>query len=173
MNTLQYKDYHGAVFFEDGRLVIQVLHIDDTVTTECDKASEAQSAFEDLVEDYIETCLVVGKEPNRPFKGTFNVRIGPDLHRKAVVAATQAGIALNAWIAGAVSQRLNREHFLQHLHASSLARELASAVPQRTGSMYQYKRLLQHEQRVVAKDPERVRRLILSEANSAPWRSAH
>ena len=45
MTVLRHKDYQGAVTFEDGHLVIQILHIDDFITTECDSASSAQGAF--------------------------------------------------------------------------------------------------------------------------------
>lgn len=107
--VLTYKDYQGSVTFEDGRLVIRVLHIDDSVSDECDSAAQVQAVFEDLVEDYLETCTAVGKEPAKPFKGSFNVRISPALHKKAVFAATKAGETLNNWVAGAIDQRLQRE----------------------------------------------------------------
>ena len=53
MTTLQYKGFHGSVEFEDSRLVIQILHIDDIIATEIDSASAAQTAFEELVDDYL------------------------------------------------------------------------------------------------------------------------
>lgn len=115
MTTLQYKDYQGSVTFEDGALVIQILHIDDTITTTCDSASGAQTAFEELVDDYIETCRVVGKEPSKPFKGTFNVRVGSVLHRNAAVSAMDRGETLNTWITGAVEQRLRRDQILKSI----------------------------------------------------------
>ena len=95
MSTLYYKDYQGSVAFEDGRLVIQILHIEDSVSATCDLASEAQATFEVLVDDYIET---------------FNVRIGPELHRQAALAAADAGETLNAWVIGAAQERLRRAH---------------------------------------------------------------
>lgn len=106
MTTLRYKDFQGSVEFEDGSLIVTILHIDDLVTTTCDKASDAQAAFEELVDDYLATCEAVGKEPCRPFKGSFNVRVSPSMHRAAAVAARDAGQSLNAWIAGAIEQRI-------------------------------------------------------------------
>ncbi|MCB4823808.1 type II toxin-antitoxin system HicB family antitoxin [Roseicella aerolata] len=109
MTVLTYKGYQGAVTFEDGRLLIQVLHVDDFLTSECDKASEAQQTFEDLVEGYLETCRLVGKEPSKPFKGSLNVRMLPELHRKAAMAATRCGETLNAWISRAIEEKLNSD----------------------------------------------------------------
>lgn len=106
MTTLRYKDYQGSVTYEDGTLVLQILHIDDFITTECDSAGDVQKAFEALVDDYLATCAEVGKEPNRPFKGSFNVRVTPDLHRRAAMAAADEGLSLNAWVERAVAQQL-------------------------------------------------------------------
>jgi predicted HicB family RNase H-like nuclease len=115
MSTLQYKEYQGSVTFEDGALLIQILHIDDCITTTCDCASGAPAAFAELVDDYIETCAAVGKEPSKPFKGSFNVRIGTALHKNAALAAAERGETLNSWIAGAVDFRLRRDQLLKSM----------------------------------------------------------
>ena len=65
-----------------------------------------QSEFEAAVDDYIETCAEVGKEPQRPFKGLFNVRVPPALHRAAVLRATREGAALNEVVVKALSEYL-------------------------------------------------------------------
>jgi predicted HicB family RNase H-like nuclease len=109
VSTLKYKDYQGSVSFEDGQLIIQILHIDDFITTECDSASGAQQAFEALVEDYVETCKAMEKEPSKPFKGTFNVRISPNLHRIIAMAAMDADETMNAWIANALQEKVDRQ----------------------------------------------------------------
>ena len=110
MTTLRYKDYQGSVTYEDGRLVIQMLHIDDFITTECESAAGAQTAFEELVDDYLETCAELKKEPSKPFKGTFNVRIPPALHRQAAMKAAERGESLNAFIARALQTCLEPAH---------------------------------------------------------------
>jgi predicted HicB family RNase H-like nuclease len=125
MTILTYKDFQGSVNFEDGKLIIQVLHIDDTLITECDAASAAQAAFEDLVEDYLETCKIVGKEPSRPFKGSFNVRISPALHRRVAMAAAIVDKTLNAWVSEALEQTLDREERGSSLWAAGSFRQFA------------------------------------------------
>src|SRR5690242_712514 len=109
MTVLRYKDYQGAVTYEDGRLIIQILHIDDFITTECDSASAAQSAFEELIDDYLETCAEIKKEPCKPYKGSFNVRIPPALHKRAAMAAVERGESLNAFVAHALQSSLDHE----------------------------------------------------------------
>ena len=102
MSALHYKEFQGSVDFEDGRLIIRLLHIDDLVTTEIDSATQAQCAFEELVDDYIQTCIDLKKEPCKPFKGTFNVRVAPELHRQVAMAAVDKGQSMNGWISDAL-----------------------------------------------------------------------
>jgi len=109
MTALKYKDFQGSVEFEDGHLIIQILHIDDFVTTEVISAAEAQAAFEELVDDYVETCKQLGKQPCRPFKGTFNIRTNPELHRRIAMAAVDIGETMNAWVTVALEERVERQ----------------------------------------------------------------
>jgi predicted HicB family RNase H-like nuclease len=105
VSVIEYKGYQGAVDYEDGQLVIKILHINDSISTNSDAASEVPGAFADLVEDYLETCRAIGKPPEKPFSGTFNVRIGSELHRAAARAAARQGVTLNAWICAAIKER--------------------------------------------------------------------
>jgi len=109
MTALHYKEFQGSVEFEDGKLVVQILHIDDSISTTVDSASQAQAAFEELVDDYLETCAAVGKEPCKPFKGSFNVRIEPELHRQIAMASVESRQTMNAWVATALQTRVERQ----------------------------------------------------------------
>jgi len=106
-DIVEYDGYQGAVRYEDGLLHIRVLHIEDSISATCADAGQVQNEFQALVDDYRETCEAVGKEPSRPYKGLFNVRIEPDLHRKAAMAATSTGMNLNSWVARAISEKLS------------------------------------------------------------------
>src|SRR3546814_217561 len=115
MTILKHQGYQGSVTFEDGRLVIQVLHIRDFLSAECDRASEAQKIFEDLVDQYLRDCAEHGWEPNKPFSGSYNVRISPNTHRECAMAAKESGLSLNAWTAEAIEEKLEKHGFqLQH-----------------------------------------------------------
>jgi predicted HicB family RNase H-like nuclease len=129
MTALHYKDFQGSVEFEDGKLVVQILHIDDSISTYVDGASQAQAAFEELVDDYVETCRAVGKEPCKPFKGSFNVRIEPELHRQIAMAAVESRQTMNAWVATALEARIERQKEKKadhHLVVGFIGRELVS-----------------------------------------------
>lgn len=106
MKTITYRGYQASVEFDDGALFVKVLHIDDLLVAEVDRASEAQDALGRLVDAYLADCLEEGREPSQPFKGCFNVRISPDLHRLAAMQAAEAGQSLNRWIADTIESRL-------------------------------------------------------------------
>ncbi|MDI4232908.1 toxin-antitoxin system HicB family antitoxin [Bradyrhizobium sp. 31Argb] len=114
MSTVRYRDYQGEVQFESGKLVLRILHINDLITTEVDSASEVEAAFAGLVEDYLASCAELGREPDRPFKGLFNVRIPPDLHKKAAFAAADEAVTLNAYVVAALEGKLGSPTFISH-----------------------------------------------------------
>ena len=65
----------------------------------------------DLIEEgrkslavYLEMCREKGIEPRRKFSGKFNVRLTPDDHAAAVIAAAASGKSLNEWIVGTIRE---------------------------------------------------------------------
>ena len=100
MNTLTYKDYIGTVSFsaEDEVFYGKLEHINDLITFESDNAHDLKKAFEEAVDDYIAFCKEKGLEPEKPFKGSFNVRVKPIIHKLAYMKATKAGMSLNKFI---------------------------------------------------------------------------
>lgn len=107
MNTLRYKGFQASVEYDDGTLFVRVLHIDDILIGECDSASKARQVFEEMIDEYLRDCEELGKRPNKPFSGTFNIRISSEAHYQAAMAATDEGLNLNAWVAKAISEKLN------------------------------------------------------------------
>lgn len=130
MTCVIYKGYQGSVSFEDDHLVVRILHIDDLISTVFDKASEAKAVFKDLVDDYLETCAEIGKEPCKPHKGSFNVRMAPEIHRRAAMLAVETNETLNAWVVRAIEKQIEAESSRASVDPSALmhfAAEIFSA----------------------------------------------
>lgn len=106
MKTISYKGYQASVEYDDGTLYVKVLHIDDLLVAECDSASNAPKVMQELVDAYLEDCAELGREPTKPFKGTFNVRVGAELHKRAAMNAAEEGVSLNSWVQSAVEAKL-------------------------------------------------------------------
>jgi predicted HicB family RNase H-like nuclease len=106
---LEYKGYCASinVSVEDGCLFGKVEFINDSIVFGADTVPELQSTFEAEIEDYLEFCEEVGKDPDKTMTGSFNVRIGADLHKQAVMRAKAGDIALNEVVKKAVDQYVN------------------------------------------------------------------
>ena len=118
-DVLQYKDYLASIHFssEDEVFFGKILGIDDLVSFEGASVKELKKAFKEAVEDYIETCKQIGKEPNKTYKGTFNVRIGAETHRDAALYAAMNNISLNDFVKTAIDFALiNKEGINKFLH---------------------------------------------------------
>ena len=83
---LKYKGYEGTIetSIEDDILFGTIAFINDTVTYEAETITKLKEEFHSAVDHYLKLCEKVGKEPDKPFKGIFNVRISPELHKEAV-----------------------------------------------------------------------------------------
>ena len=97
MKTLTFNGFEGTAELDVERSVChgKILFVQDLVAYESDEIRGLQSAFEEAVKDYIETCEAIGKEPQRALRGSFNVRTSPQLHRMALVRAVCDGVTLN------------------------------------------------------------------------------
>lgn len=95
-NVLAYKGYFAPVEFNAEQHVLtgMVAGIRDVIVFEGSTAEEVEQCFHDAVDDYLEFCAEKGKEPERAFKGSFNVRTGSELHKQAALAAAKKGESL-------------------------------------------------------------------------------
>ncbi|WP_338907359.1 type II toxin-antitoxin system HicB family antitoxin [Escherichia coli] len=107
-NMLSYKGYFGSVevSLEDNILHGKVQCINDIVTYEAETLDGLKAAFEEAVADYLETCEQLGKSPDKPMSGTFNIRIGRDLHKKAFLAAIANNTTLNDYVRKAIEEKV-------------------------------------------------------------------
>jgi predicted HicB family RNase H-like nuclease len=103
-NLLEYKGYHGKVEFsaQDGCLYGKVLGINALVTFEGTDSTSIIEAFQESVDDYLTFCAEQGITPEKEYKGQFNVRVSPELHRKAALLAEKKGTTLNGVVRSAL-----------------------------------------------------------------------
>ena len=104
---LKYKGYAATVEFDEGAGVLlgEVLGTRDVITFQGRTVKELQKALKDSIEDYLAFCAARGEDPDKPLSGKFVLRISPELHREATIAAAREGKSLNKWVA----ERLERQ----------------------------------------------------------------
>lgn len=98
-NAMRYKGYSARVEYddEDGVLVGRIAGIRDGVGFHAENVVDLRAAFEEAVEDYLEVCAKLGKEPQKAYSGKMMFRVDPETHQKAAQAAELAGKSLNQW----------------------------------------------------------------------------
>ena len=103
---LEYKGYHAMVDYdaEDDIFVGEVFGIADSLNFHGSSVAELKEMFRQSIDNYLELCEKIGKNPDKEFKGTFNVRIPPEMHRKAALAAAKQKITLNQYVLRAIDR---------------------------------------------------------------------
>lgn len=109
-DILQYKEYYATVHFSSDDEVFygKIIGINDLISFEGYTVKELKKAFHEAVEDYLETCLELGKKPDKTYKGSFNVRIPIELHRQAATFSAIKNISLNDFVRYAIDFTLSK-----------------------------------------------------------------
>ncbi|MEZ3471218.1 type II toxin-antitoxin system HicB family antitoxin [Schaedlerella sp.] len=103
-NTFEYRGYIGTIEFseEDALFFGKVMGIRSLISYEGKNANELISDFHSAVDDYLAVCEAEGREPEKAYKGSFNIRISPELHKQLVVCATSRQMSLNSFVENAL-----------------------------------------------------------------------
>ena len=106
---LKYKGYYGSVEhdLENKMLYGQLLGIKGAYIYEGRTLEELETDFKQFVDDYLYACSQEGIKPQKPNLGSFNIRIGTDLHFKASEIARKRGQSLNSFVKQAIEHELN------------------------------------------------------------------
>lgn len=97
---IEYKGYTGIVEF-DSELSLFVGHVTDLgdeIYFEGESVEALKASMQRAVDHYLSVCAARGEEPERPYSGKLNLRLGPELHRAAAITAATEGESLNTWL---------------------------------------------------------------------------
>ena len=106
MNTLLYKGYSAHIEFDEGDRIFvgHLAGIRDIVGFHGSSVDELEAAFHESVDDYLAHCAKLGLPANKPFSGRMLLRVPPEVHAQASIAAKVAGLSLNQWAANALAE---------------------------------------------------------------------
>lgn len=120
----EYEGYTGSVNFsiEDDVLFGKIEFINDLVNYEAATLGELKKEFIAAVDDYLDTCKEIGKQPEKTMSGTFNVRVGSIVHKRLAVLSFQEDKSINDIVKTAVTGYLDkgRKEFHLHLHGDEV-----------------------------------------------------
>ncbi len=108
MKYLEYKGYSGTIEYskEDKLLYGKVIGIKGLLSYEGSTGTKLESDFKGVIDEYLEDCKELGSIPEKPFKGSFNVRIPSELHRDAALKALELNTSLNGFVSESIRARL-------------------------------------------------------------------
>ncbi len=110
MNSLmEYKGYHAKIEFsaDDDTFIGRIIGINDVIAFDGETIPALKAAFQESIDDYLESCEALGKTPDKEYKGTFNIRISPELHKSAVIKAESQNISLNQFIQQSIEHEIS------------------------------------------------------------------
>ena len=106
MNTMSYKGYIARVEYDerDNLFVGRILGIRSIISFHGETVAELRAEFEHAVKDYLAECKQAGVHPEKPASGKLLLRVPPEVHGRALVAAQAAGKSLNQWATEVLQQ---------------------------------------------------------------------
>ena len=111
MSSMTYKSYTARVEYDnrDDVFVGRVLGLQSILSFEGNSVEALKSAFEEAINDYLQECQEKGLTPEKPVSGKLLLRLAPELHGQAMVAAKAAGKSLNQWVAEALHRAVHAD----------------------------------------------------------------
>jgi len=99
MNTMLHKGYSARIEYDerDNIFIGRILGIRSIISFHGQTVPELRSEFEKAIYDYLAECQEMGIQPEKPASGKLLLRVPPEVHGKALVAAQSAGKSLNQW----------------------------------------------------------------------------
>ena len=105
-DILNYKGFIGSVHFsaDDNVFFGKLEGITDLVTFEGETVKELTDAFHYVVDEHIKDCENENIAAEKSYKGSFNVRLTPELHRRIAISAKMRGESINKFVFDALNQ---------------------------------------------------------------------
>ena len=99
MSTLTYGGHVATVEFDSEDMILtgRIAGINDVIGFHGQRPAELVQAFHEAVDEYLETCAQLGKQPDKAYSGKVMFRVPPELHARVALAAKLSGKSLNQW----------------------------------------------------------------------------
>ena len=110
-DLLEYKGYRARVVYDNETKSLwgEVVGITDYIDFQSDSLKTIEKEFRKAVDEYLAFCEEVGKEPEKEYKGSFNIRIGTDLHKQIALQSLKEGKSINEYVKEAVYEKVQRD----------------------------------------------------------------
>jgi predicted HicB family RNase H-like nuclease len=109
-DVLNYKGFIGSVHFsaDDNVFYGKIEGINDLITFEGESVKELTDAFHYVVNEHIKDCEAENIAPEKSYKGSFNVRLSPALHREIAIFAKMKGVSINKLVSDTLNGAIHQ-----------------------------------------------------------------
>ena len=106
MNTMYHKGYTARIEFDerDNIFVGRVIGLHTIISFHGETVVGLRTEFETAIEQFLRDCKEQGVRPEKPASGKLMLRVPPEVHGAALVAAQAAGKSLNQWATEALEE---------------------------------------------------------------------
>jgi predicted HicB family RNase H-like nuclease len=96
---MTYRGYTARIEYDerDNIFAGRILGIRTIISFHGETVAQLRAEFELAINDYLADCKERGVHPEKPASGRLLLRVPPELHGRALVAAQAAGKSLNQW----------------------------------------------------------------------------
>ena len=97
---MKYKGYEAVIEYDDDDRIFvgRVINTRDVIVFDGITVDELETSFHAVIDEYLEDCAAINKDPEKPYSGKFNLRLSPELHRKVATQAERRGQSFNAFV---------------------------------------------------------------------------
>ena len=108
MITMTHGGYTARIEFDerDNLFVGRILGLRSIISCHGETVTQLRREFASAVKDYLQDCAEQGVEPEKPASGKLLLRVPPEMHSRALVAAQAKGKSLNQWATEALRDAL-------------------------------------------------------------------
>ena len=108
MSPMKYKGYVAHIEYsdDDELFVGRIAGIHDVIGFHGESVGELRQLFQEAVDDYLETCARLGREPQKPYSGKLSLRLDPALHARLALKAELSNKSINQWVVERLSEAL-------------------------------------------------------------------
>lgn len=106
MNTMNHGGYTARIEFDerDGIFVGRILGLRSIISFHGETVAQLRREFTVAVRDYLRDCEEQGVPPEKAASGKLLLRVPPEVHSRAIVAAQAKGKSLNQWATEALQR---------------------------------------------------------------------
>ena len=106
MNIMKYRGYTAKIEYDDRDSIFvgHVLGVRAIIGFHGETVAQLTEDFHNAIDFYLDDCAKTGRNPQKPASGKLMLRVPPEVHSAALLAAQSSSLSLNQWAANVLRE---------------------------------------------------------------------